>query len=117
MEYDDLLRLHRVELRRGSAVLASLISLQTPGYGYGLLEELNSVGFDIEANTLYPLLRRLEEQGLLTSDWDTTQSRPRKFYVVSDIGLRLAGDLRAELADLISAYDRLSEGKNNADTD
>lgn len=74
------------ELRRGSLTLAVLGSLKEPRYGYALLQTLMEQGIDIEANTLYPLLRRLESQELLTSDWDTSENRPRKYYVVSEKG-------------------------------
>lgn len=74
------------ELRRGSLTLAVLGSLRTPHYGYALLQTLQEQGIEIEANTLYPLLRRLESQELLTSDWDTSESRPRKYYTVSRKG-------------------------------
>jgi len=71
------------ELKRGSLTLAVLGSLKQPYYGYALLQTLQSQNIEIEANTLYPLLRRLESQGLLISDWDTSESRPRKYYTVS----------------------------------
>ena len=71
------------ELRRGSLTLAVLGSLLEPRYGYALLQTLTEQGIEIEANTLYPLLRRLESQELLTSDWDTSENRPRKYYVLS----------------------------------
>ena len=86
----------RQELRRGSVVLASLVALERPGYGYGLLDALEHAGFPVAANTLYPLLRRLEAQGLLTSAWDTTEIRPRKFYQTSEAGIRIATQLRSE---------------------
>lgn len=87
---------HLQELRRGTIVLACLQLLQSPGYGYGLLLELEAAGFETEANTLYPLLRRLEKQGHLTSYWNTEESRPRKFYQTSEAGLRLAAALYQE---------------------
>ena len=74
------------ELRRGSLTLAVLGSLREPRYGYALLQTLQEQHIDFEANTLYPLLRRLESQELLTSDWDTSESRPRKYYTVSKLG-------------------------------
>lgn len=77
-------------------VLASLLALQKPGYGYGLLDALERAGVPVAANTLYPLLRRLESQGLLTSEWDTSEARPRKFYRTSPDGIRLARALRRE---------------------
>jgi DNA-binding PadR family transcriptional regulator len=74
------------ELRRGSLILAVLGCLKKPHYGYALLQTMENLNIDIEANTLYPLLRRLESQELLTSDWDTTESRPRKYYLISEKG-------------------------------
>ena len=74
------------ELRRGSFTLAVFGCLKKPYYGYALLQAMQEKGMEIEANTLYPLLRRLEGQGLLTSDWDVTESRPRKYYAISEKG-------------------------------
>jgi PadR family transcriptional regulator PadR len=108
MDDPDLVAPHRQELRRGSVVLASLIALETPGYGYGLLDALERAGLPVEANTLYPLLRRLEAQGLLTSEWDTSETRPRKFYRTSDDGIQLAKALRREWQDIGAALDRLT---------
>src|SRR5699024_1674502 len=84
------------ELRRGTVVLACLHLLRTAGYGYGLLAELEGRGFVTDANTLYPLLRRLEKQGYLTSEWNTEGARPRKFYRTSAHGLRLTEALTRE---------------------
>lgn len=75
-----------IELRRGTLTLAVLSQLQTPQYGYSLVQRLEQAGVSIEQNTLYPLLRRLEKQELVTSSWDTTESRPRKYYVISNYG-------------------------------
>ncbi|NNC10330.1 PadR family transcriptional regulator [Planctomonas sp. JC2975] len=98
---------HRQELNRGSVVLASLLALRNPGYGYALLETLDKAGIPVAGNTLYPLLRRLESQGLLTSEWDTTESRPRKFYRTSRDGELLARSLLAEWRRLGAAIDSL----------
>ena len=100
---------HLQELRRGTIVLACLQLLRTPGYGYGLLEELQHHGFATDANTLYPLLRRLEKQGFLTSEWHTEEPRPRKFYSTSADGVRLAETLTAEWTALTSAITSLSD--------
>lgn len=106
MSETEALDTHLQELRRGTVVLACLRLLREPGYGYGLLEDLQARGFDTDANTLYPLLRRLEKQGHLTSEWNTDEARPRKFYRTSPAGLRLAealtDDFRA-LAEAIAA--------------
>ncbi len=75
-----------LELRRGTLTLSVLSQLQEPQYGYSLLQKLAEKGIGIEQNTLYPLLRRLEQQGLLTSDWSIEESRPRRYYVLSDLG-------------------------------
>ena len=74
MSETEALETHLQELRRGTAVLACLRLLESPGYGYGLLEELSARGFETDANTLYPLLRRLEKQGHLTSEWNTDEA-------------------------------------------
>ena len=103
---------HLQELRRGTIVLASLQLLREPGYGYGLLEQLASAGFPTDANTLYPLLRRLEKQGFLDSEWNTEEARPRKFYRTSAAGLRLADTLIREVAAIAAATAALSESEH-----
>jgi|SRR3954449_7379004 len=84
------------ELRRGTLTLAVLSQLRTPQYGYSLVQLLEYSGISIEQSTLYPLLRRLEKQELVTSSWDTTESRPRKYYVLSDYGLEIYLKLKDE---------------------
>lgn len=96
--------MHLQELRRGTVVLACLLILKRPNYGYALLDLLGKCGFAVDANTLYPLLRRLEKQGLLTSDWNTEESRPRKFYRTSDEGVALAETLGRDWDDLHAAF-------------
>lgn len=85
----DALTGHLQELRRGTVVVACLATLRRPSYGYALLETLGSAGLSVDANTLYPLLRRLEKQGLLSAEWNTDEARPRKFYRTSDDGLEV----------------------------
>lgn len=84
------------ELRRGTLTLAVLGALRKPRYGYALLQTMQQENIEIEANTLYPLLRRLESQGLLSSDWDTRESRPRKYYTVSARGAEVLKELLVE---------------------
>ncbi|WP_347346862.1 helix-turn-helix transcriptional regulator [Microbacterium sp.] len=103
MSETEALDTHLQELRRGTVVLACLRLLREPGYGYGLLEDLQARGFDTDANTLYPLLRRLEKQGHLTSEWNTDEARPRKFYRTSPAGLRLAEALTDDFRALAEA--------------
>lgn len=85
----DLTASFVTEMRRGSLTLLVLSALHTPHYGYDLLEVLQEIGVEIEANTLYPLLRRLEKQGLLDSSWDTSESRPRKYYQINSAGTEI----------------------------
>jgi PadR family transcriptional regulator PadR len=107
MTETDVLETHLQELRRGTIVLACLRLLENPGYGYGLLEELEERGFPTDANTLYPLLRRLEKQGFLTSEWNTDEARPRKFYRTSDAGMRLAIALTDDFRAIAAAIETL----------
>ena len=101
---------HIQELRRGTVVLACLIRLRTPDYGYALLESLNGLGILVDANTLYPLLRRLEKQGLLVSEWNTDEARPRKFYRTSPTGEALAEVLTTDWRRVDDAITRLTTG-------
>lgn len=91
-------------------MLACLRLLRVAGYGYRLLEDLDQHGFSAEANTLYPLLRRLERQGYLTSEWNTDEARPRKFYRTSADGIRLAEALNEEWLSLTDAISSLAGG-------
>jgi len=109
MSESEALETHLQELRRGTIVLACLRLLEEPGYGYGLLEELGERGFPTDANTLYPLLRRLEKQGHLTSEWNTDEARPRKFYRTSDAGARLAAALTDDFREIAAAIESLPE--------
>src|SRR3954453_18662887 len=77
------------ELRRGVVVLAVLSQLRTLRYGYELRQSLVQNGLPIEEGTLYPLLRRLEAQGVLSSEWRTTQGSPRRYDILSPAGHRL----------------------------
>lgn len=68
------------ELRRGTLILSVLSQLKEPKYGYSLVQSLEGKGVSIDPNTLYPLLRRLEKQGLLVSEWEVGEAKPRKYY-------------------------------------
>lgn len=110
MTYDAILSGSQQELRRGTVVLACLLLLREPGYGYALLDQLRDLGFSVDANTLYPLLRRLEGQGMLASEWNTEEARPRKFYRISPDGERLARELLSEWGRVDGAVRRLAKG-------
>lgn len=96
LENDEVLQNLLTELRRGTLVLVVLSQLTEPQYGYSLLQKLENLNIFIEANTLYPLMRRLEKQGLLESDWDTTESRPKKYYSLSCKGKEIYDLLKQE---------------------
>ena len=86
----------RLELRRGCLVLAVLAQLREEHYGYTLRKALADHGLAIEESTLYPLLRRLETQGLLTSEWREEEKRNKRFYRLSPLGERILEQLLAE---------------------
>ena len=109
MTYDEAqLEGHLKEVRRGSVLLACLLLLREPGYGYGLLERLEAAGVEVDANTLYPMLRRLEKQGLLTSEWDTEGARPRKYYATSSQGRELAAELMSSWLEMTRSLEQLN---------
>jgi PadR family transcriptional regulator PadR len=97
----------RIELRSGCLVLAALTQLRTEHYGYSLRKALADEGLDIEESTLYPLLRRLETQGLLTSEWREEERRKKRFYRLSTRGERVLDDLLTEWAGINRAITRL----------
>ncbi len=99
------------ELRRGTLTLAVLSQLRTPQYGYSLVQLLEKSGISIEQSTLYPLLRRLEKQELVTSSWDTTESRPRKYYVLSKFGEEIFLQLKEEWTKNSKELYRLLKGE------
>jgi len=111
MPDDELLQGLIVDLRRGTLVLAVLCMLSQPKYGYMLLQDMENKGIRIEANTLYPLMRRLENQGLLKSQWDTAESRPRKYYELSERGRALYVRLREEWRRMAREMENLLRGE------
>jgi DNA-binding PadR family transcriptional regulator len=94
LKKNELISGFLLELRRGTVILCVLAKLDKPTYGYSLIAELSDTGIAIEANTLYPLLRRLEGQGLLTSSWNTDGAKPRKYYNTTALGKEILDDLK-----------------------
>ena len=92
----------RLELRRGAIVLAVLQQLQSEHYGYSLRKALMDRGIEIDEGTLYPLVRRLEKQGLLVSEWREEAKRRKRFYTISETG-------RAVLERLLEEWSQLNE--------
>ncbi|MCK4975908.1 MAG: helix-turn-helix transcriptional regulator [Anaerolineales bacterium] len=103
------------ELRRGILVLATLSQLREPKYGYALIDELSRQGLDIEQGTLYPLLRRLEDQGLLESEWNVDGSRPRRYYRISPTGDEVLTRLITEWEQLTGVIERLVDDESSSE--
>lgn len=86
MNHDEVVAGLILEFRRGTLIMLVLSQLKTPMYGYSLVKILEDSGIPIEGNTLYPLMRRLESQGLLKSEWETEGAKPRKYYQITPDG-------------------------------
>ncbi len=96
-----------LELRRGVLVLAVLAQLRRVQYGYSLRQALARHGLAIEEGTLYPLLRRLESQGLLVSEWRIEDGPPRRYYRLNDAGEAMLATLTAYWSDLVGSINSL----------
>jgi PadR family transcriptional regulator PadR len=102
MGSDPLFENLRLELRRGCLTLAVLAQLRREHYGYTLRKELAAQGMEIDESTLYPLLRRLEAQGLLTSEWREEEKRNKRFY-------RLSAEGEAVFTRLLEEWNNLNQ--------
>jgi len=109
MVADGVFESLELELRRGTVVLAALSQLRTFRYGYELRQVLADHGLSVEEGTLYPLLRRLESQGVLQSEWRTGQGPPRRYYQLSPSGEQLYERLTTSWRNLNDAMERLHE--------
>jgi PadR family transcriptional regulator, regulatory protein PadR len=114
---NELISSLTVELKRGTMVLLVLSQLHKQEYGYSLVQKLEQNNAPIEAGTLYPLLRRLEKQNLLKSEWDTSESRPRKFYTLSEEGKEVYQQLKKEWKSISSLMELLLEEDENNEAD
>ena len=110
----DILENLRLELRRGCLVLAVLAKLRTEYHGYALNKSLADSGLEIDENTLYPLLRRLESQKLLVSQWRVENKRNKRFYCLSDEGLPVLERLLVEWRSINGAIENLLQGNSDA---
>ena len=111
MNIDDTVSGLVLELRRGTLILLVLSQLRQPMYGYNLVKKLNENQIPIDANTLYPLMRRLEGQGLLASQWDTGEAKPRKYYQITEDGLAVLKKTKEYWKTLSANVDALLEGE------
>jgi PadR family transcriptional regulator, regulatory protein PadR len=108
MENDELVQNMLLELRRGVLSIAVLSQLSKEEYGYSLLKALADKGMEIEQSTLYPLLRRLESQGLLQSDWRIVdEARPRRYYVISSQGKAVLAKLKREWSSMSGTLNQM----------
>jgi DNA-binding PadR family transcriptional regulator len=96
-----------LEMRRGVIVLAVLSQCSQEQYGYSLMKSLSEKGLEIDQGTLYPLLRRLETQGLLSSNWRLEDARPRRYYVVSPKGQNTLPRLINEWESMVQMMGRM----------
>ena len=103
----ELFEAMRLELRRGSLVLAVLARLRSEQYGYSLRVALGQDGIEMEESTLYPLLRRLESQGLLTSEWREEDRRKKRFYRLSPLGETMLERLAEEWRGISASLERM----------
>lgn len=109
MDKKELVSNFSQELRRGTVILCVLANLKEPTYGYGLIEKLSQTGISIEANTLYPLLRRLEGQELLESVWNTDGAKPRKYYTLTGFGLEVLDELKKHWQSTVQGMNKILE--------
>ena len=108
MENDELVQNMLLELRRGILSIAVLSQLGKDEYGYSLLKALADQGLEIDQSTLYPLLRRLESQGLLQSDWRIVDdARPRRYYVISTQGKAVLAKLKKEWSTMTETMNKM----------
>lgn len=105
----DLLSSLILELRRGTLILSVLSQLGRPKYGYALVQALEEKGVAIDPNTLYPLLRRLEKQGLLQSEWELGESKPRKYYIRTPYGNQVYSQLKQHWLSMSVNVNKLIE--------
>ena len=97
-----------LELRRGVIAIAVLSQLIEEQYGYSLLKLLSEQGLEVDQGTLYPLMRRLEAQGLLQSDWRIVEdARPRRYYVLSPEGINAVNQLTVEWNGIVSTLQNM----------
>jgi len=106
------------EMRRGTIILCVLAKLKQSAYGYNLIGALSETGIPIEANTLYPLLRRLESQGLLESTWNTTDgAKPRKYYATTALGKEVLAELEKHWKEAVQNMNEILDFSEIKDHD
>ena len=95
------------ELKRGTIIMCVMSQLFEPTYGYSLVQSLEEKGYSLDASTLYPLMRRLQSQEILTSEWETTGTKPRKYYRLSPKGIQVYNILKVEWAKMVQEINKI----------
>jgi DNA-binding PadR family transcriptional regulator len=104
---DEIVERFETEVRRGLMQVTIMCLLEQEAYGYDIIRNLGEVGIDIDDGTLYPILRRLEDDRLLVSRWETTGPRPRKYYAITEYGKEIREQMLASLATMNAAVDTM----------
>ncbi|MCD1293926.1 PadR family transcriptional regulator [Methanocella sp. CWC-04] len=104
----DILERFETEVKRGVMQVAVMCLLDQEMYGYDIIKSLKENGLNVEEGTLYPILRRLEDEGLLSSRWETVGPRPRKYYIITDKGKDVRVKLLASLRSIMFAVDKIA---------
>lgn len=113
LDHNEVVSGLMLELRRGTLILLVLSQLRKPMYGYNLVKLLQENDVPIEANTLYPLMRRLESQGLLKSEWETGGAKPRKYYMITPDGLIVLNKTMEHWNSFSENVNKLLEGNRD----
>lgn len=111
MNHDEVVAGLIQEFRRGTLIMLVLSQLKNPMYGYNLVKVLEDANIPIEGNTLYPLMRRLESQGLLKSEWETEGAKPRKYYVITEDGSLVLEKITQHWKQFSGSIEKLLEEK------
>ncbi len=109
----DEIRAFETEMNRGFLQVLVLVSLERKMYGYRMIKHLEELGYSVEENTLYPLLRRLEKNGWIASEWDVSEDRPKKFYVITDKGSAVKEKALVVWSRQRDILRRIMEGENH----
>ena len=112
MPMDEVVERFETEVKRGMMQVAIMCLLEQERYGYDIIKSLKDGGLGVEEGTLYPILRRLEDDRLLSSRWETTGPRPRKYYVITAYGRDVRAQLLASLSHFTEAMARLERNVN-----
>lgn len=109
---EDVLERYETEVKRGMMQVAIMCLLDRERYGYDIIKSLKDDGLSIEEGTLYPILRRLEDDKILASRWETGGSRPRKYYSITEYGRDLRGKLLDSLRSMTAAVEKINMQAN-----